>query len=104
MLRCKSVRSKLDFLGLTAAGAVALLSSYPGGASAANTNCVGTLGEITVFGSLTVPTGNHCYLLGTKVTRDVNVSVNAALTAKNARIGGNIDLGPRSRLAAAKST
>ena len=71
-------------------GLVSALSGLPI-AHAGDTVCAGTLGAVTIDGSVAVPDGRSCTLKGTRVKGNVFVYTGATLSAKNGvRVNGNI--------------
>lgn len=58
-------------------------------AAAAPTQCVGTLGAVTV-GNVVVPSGMHCEMVGTTVTGNVRVEDGASLRASESNIAGHV--------------
>jgi len=59
-------------------------------AYAGDTVCVGTLGAVTIDGSVAVPDGRTCTLKGTRVKGNVFVYTGATLSANRVRVDGNI--------------
>ena len=59
-------------------------------AHADDRTCRGTLGAVQVDGTVVVPQGATCTLVGTRVDGDVLVKSGASLYARGARIGGNV--------------
>jgi hypothetical protein len=82
----KKVRISFTVAGL---GLVSALSGLPI-AHAGDTVCAGTLGAVTIDGSVAVPDGRTCTLKGTRVKGNVFVYTGATLSANRVRVNGNI--------------
>ena len=59
-------------------------------AYAGDTVCVGTLGAVTIDGSVAVPDGQTCILKDTRVKGNVFVYTGATLSANRVQVDGNI--------------
>lgn len=68
--------------------AASLLSAAP--AHADDRTCRGTIGAVSIDGSVIVPQGATCALLGTRVDGNVLVKSAAKLVAKGVKVGGSI--------------
>jgi hypothetical protein len=59
-------------------------------AHAGDTVCSGSLGAVTIDGSVAVPDGRTCTLKGTRVKGNIFVYTGATLSANRVRVDGNI--------------
>jgi hypothetical protein len=59
-------------------------------AQADDTTCRGTIGAVSLDGSVIVPEGALCKLVGTRVDGNVHVESGAILKARGVRVGGNV--------------
>src|ERR671913_77074 len=67
-----------------------LLSSLgPLGAEGQDADCVGNLGAVTVHGNLNI--AMRCRLAGTQIRGNVTLFAGGSLTARDARIFGNVE-------------
>jgi hypothetical protein len=75
---------------ITAVPLLAVVLFGVSNAYAGDTVCTGSLGAVTIDGSVAVPDGRTCTLKGTRVKGNVFVYTGATLSANRVRVNGNI--------------